>query len=256
MAGFGRRDGIAGVFGDGEVRLSMSKRKIRSIIPAGVSAIAFAGVASGSAVPISYLVQDFNGSVTADSDIGPQSAAANATASQTSSLGDTGFSASGSVVADSVFGTDGPANSAGGSVFHITFNVAQAESYVFSADLTGSKDLSELGATSSLIQLMDGAGNNIFAPITSVNLSGFTLAGTLDPGTYSLALDVKATSDDESKNFVNYSVSFADGPETPTGSTGGVIVSNPVPLPSSGLGAIVMLSCLGAYGLVRRRLPG
>jgi hypothetical protein len=196
---------------------------------------------------------DFSGSAAADSTIGPQSASATASASQTSSLAASGFSASGSIVADTVFGLDGPASATTASLFQISFSVAQAETFTFTADLTGANDLAEPGATSALIQLTDASGNNLFSPISSVNVSNDSFSGTLDAGTYSFDLSVKAASDDESKNFVNYNVALTDGAQDPSGT--GVTSGTAVPLPSSGVMALVMLSGLAVIETARRRLP-
>jgi hypothetical protein len=264
------------------------------IVLAGVAVLAIGVEARGSAVPISYTAQDrsvsasssatgfprggtnpspvtnqqsesqqasgdgdFSGNVAAQSSVGPQSAGASSSAVQQSTLGDTGFSASGSVTADSVFGTDGPANSSGSSMFQITFNVAQAEAYVFTANLTAITDPGEPGATMASIKLTKAkGGKNIITPITSVSLSNYTVDGTLKPGNYTFTLDTQAASNDQNFDSVNYSISLVDGSAgTSNGGlapVAGVGSSSAVPLPSSGLTAAVMLSVLGIAGLMRR----
>jgi hypothetical protein len=265
------------------------------IVLAGMAVLTIGVEARGSAVPISYTAQDrsvsasssatgfprggtnpapvtnqqsesqqasgdgdFSGNVAAQSSVGPQSAGASSSAVQQSSLDDTGFSASGSVTADSVFGTDGPANSSGSSIFQITFNVAQAEAYVFTANLTSITDPGEPGATTASITLTKakGAKNNIITPITSVSLSNYTVDGTLKPGNYTFTLDTQATSNDENFDSVNYSISLVDGSaDTSAGGLAPAPVgggSSAVPLPSSGLNAAAMLSVLGIAGLARR----
>lgn len=260
--------------------------KINSLVLAGMLGVGWAGRAGAAAVAITYgpedrsvsasssatgfarggtsstattnnqdqsqqtsAVGDFNGNVAAASIIGSQSAQATGSASQTSSLGASGFSASGEVIADSSFGLDGPAHSTGKSVFDITFNVPQAESYVFTASLDGTTDPTVPGATSASIALMDGSGKDIFAPISVVSVSGLTFQGTLNPGAYSMAMDVNASSKDEARNFVNYDIALTGEP---------IQISNgtAAPLPSSGIMALAMLSGLGLAGFLRRRIPG
>ena len=259
-----------------------------SIVLVGMAALVMGAEARGSAVPISYTAQDrsvsasssttgfarggtssapvshqqsesqqangfgeFNGNVAAASSIGPQSAGASAAAMQQSTLGNTGFSASGSVMADSVLGTGGPANSIGSSVFQITFDVSQVESYVFTANLSAA-DLD--AATASISLTRTKSGRNIFTPITSVSLSDYTIDGILAPGHYSFKLDTQVTSEDAKDDSINYSISLADGPVT--SAVEGITQGCPsaVPLPSSGLTASVMLCAAGMVGLLRRRI--
>ncbi|MGD0387541.1 MAG: hypothetical protein ABSC42_01190 [Tepidisphaeraceae bacterium] len=263
----------------------MRSGKANFTLTAGGLALAVAaGAAEGSAVPISYVVQsrsvsasasatgftrggtslspttsqqsqsqeaggfgNFAGDVGASSTLGPQSAQADAVAVQNSSLGGTGFSASGFVQTDSFLGTSGPANASGSSLFDVTFNVSQEEGYTFIANLTGTA-----GATAASIRLTDVSGNDVFAPITTVNLKGFESQGVLRAGTYSLAMDTTATSIGDSGNSVNYSISLADGAVGASSNA----VATAVPLPPAWLDTAVMLGGLGLISLARRRVSG
>ena len=260
---------------------------------AGAAGLFAVATARGSQVPISYLVQDrsvsasssatgfarggtsstpvtdvqnesqqaanmddFAGDATANSTIGPQGASASAAAVQQSSLTSTGFSDSGSVSSDTVFGTGGPANSASSSVFQITFKVSKAESYTLTVNLGSSTDPAEPGATVSTISLTSKAGKNVFTPITSVKLSDYTVQGKLKAGTYSFVMDASTTSNDANFNSVDYSVSLADGPVlSSVNNVAAPVGTSAVPLPSSGVTALAMLAALGAGGALRRRLP-
>jgi hypothetical protein len=199
----------------------------------------------------------FTGMAAASSTIGLQSATSSA--SQTSTLGDNGFSASGSVIADSVLGSGGPANSSSSSVFDITFSVAQTELFTFDASLDSPGDPGNPTAGLASITLTKKAGKNVFTPITSVNVSDMEISGTFKPGTYSLMLDVMTSSGDENKDFVNYDISLTDSViATSTGSTQGSggsdgTTTSPVPLPSSWIMSLVMLLALGAADWVRRQ---
>ena len=150
--------------------------------------------------------------------------------------------------ADSFINTGGPASGSASSVFHVTFDVAQAESYKFTASLNSSNDFAIPTSDQVNIQLTNG-GSNIFAPITAISVSGLELKGTLNPGTYVFAMDVSAASTDQSDNFVNYSVALADG------NVAAGPVSNAVPLPSALTESLVMLGGLGIATMVRRRTP-
>jgi len=268
----------------------MSYRRSASLIVlAGLAVPAMGIEARGSAVPISYTAQDrsvsansfvtgfarggtssvpvtdpqsksqlangfsdFNGNVAVESSIGPQSAGASASAIQQSTLGSTGFSASGSVMANSVLGTGGPENSTGNSVFQITFDVSQAESFVFSANLIAMTNSANAASTS--ISLTNAkTGESIINPFSAVSLSDYTVDGTLVPGTYSFSLDTQATSEAGNDDSVNYSVSLTDGPVAASAAEEIGQIPSAVPLPSSGLTAFVMLCAAGAAGLVRRR---
>jgi hypothetical protein len=196
---------------------------------------------------------DFNGDVSVTSTFGPGSPMATSSAQQTSSLGSTGFSASGRVSANSSLATElGPANSSGSTSFHITFDVAQAVSYTFSANLNSSVDPAAPGNTDAIIRLTGAHGVNVFTPITTVNLVDFQSQGTLAAGRYTLAMNASATSNDETDEFVNYSFSLADGP---------VVLQNgpslaPVPLPAAAPMTVTTLTVLAIGGLVRRRYRG
>jgi hypothetical protein len=199
----------------------------------------------------------FSGMAAASSAIGLQSATSSA--SQTSTLGDNGFSASGSVIADSVLGAGGPANSSASSVFDVTFTVSQTELFNFAASLDSPGDPGNPTAGLANITLTKKGGKNIFAPITSVNVSDMEISGTFKPGTYSLAMDVMASSGDENKDFVNYDISLTDsvilnntGATQGSGDTGATGPS-PVPLPSSGVMSLAMLAALGAADWLRRQ---
>jgi hypothetical protein len=202
---------------------------------------------------------DFNGNVGVTSTLGPGNTMATGSAVQQSSLTASAFSATGAVRADSTLGTGaGPANSSASTVFHVTFDVQQAESYAFSANLNGSLDPVAPGNTSASIQLMDAAGDNLFAPISTVNLLNFQSQGTLAAGVYSLILDAQATSDDQNSNFVNYSVALSAGGD-PT-LLGAEVAQNPgtasVPLPPAASATLLMLAGLGVVSYVRRRYSG
>jgi hypothetical protein len=197
----------------------------------------------------------FSGNAAAQSNIGAGNAFADGSASQQSSLTSTGFSASGSVTADTVFGIGGPANSTAGSIFNITFDVSQAESYVFSANLFATTDPGEADATMASIALTHAkTGKNVITPISAVNLSNFSTTGTLKAGLYDYTLDIQAASNDANLDSINYDISLIDGPVqsaggiAPTAGGGG----SAVPLPSSGLTALAMLSALALAGLARR----
>ncbi len=271
------------------------RRNASLIVLVGLAVPAMGVEARGSAVPFSYTVQDrsvsasssttgfarggtssvpvtdpqskseqatgfgnFNGNVAVESSLGPQSAGASASAIQQSTLGGTGFSASGAVMADSVLGTGGPANSTGNSVFQITFDVSQAESFAFSANLIAMTNSAAPNAATTSISLANvKTGQSIINPFSAVSLSDYTVDGTLAAGTYSFKLDSQATSENGNDDSVNYSVSLADGPVASSAEEIGPGNNpSPVPLPSSGLTALVMLGAWGAVGLVRRRYRG
>jgi hypothetical protein len=140
-------------------------------------------------------------------------------------------------------------------VFHITFDVAQSEAYAFTANLNGSNDPAVPGNSSASIHLTDALGDNVFAPITTVNLINFQTQGTLAAGMYKLTLDAQATSNDQSANFVNYSVALAAG-DNPVSLLNGVAnpVSTPaVPLPAAAPITLLMLASMGLAGYVRSR---
>ena len=125
----------------------------------------------------------FTGMAAASSTIGLQSATSSA--SQTSTLGDYGFSACGSVIADSGLGSGGAANSSSSSVFDITFSVAQTESYTFDASLDSPGDPGNpTAATWRALRWTKKAGKNVFAPITSVNVSDYGDIGDIQTGNY------------------------------------------------------------------------
>jgi hypothetical protein len=260
--------------------------KVKLMCVAGAAGLWLGGVAEGSQVAISYELQNrsvsatssatgfarggtegtpvtdkdnhsqqssgfgaFGGAVSATSDLGPQSANADASASQSSTLGTSGFNASGTVQADSFINTGGPASASAASVFHITFDVTQAESYTFTASLNSSKDFEITNSDQVDIKLTDGGGNNVFSPITAISLSDFKLNGTLNPGTYAFSLDASAASADQSNNFVNYNIAMSAGaPSVEAGP-----VSNAVPLPPAATNSLVMLGGLGLAVIVKRR---
>jgi len=198
----------------------------------------------------------FDGNASVTSTLGPDSALATASASQQSSLNVNEIDASGSVRADSALGLGvGPASSSATTVFHITFDVAQSEAYAFTANLNGSNDPAVPGNSSASIHLTDALGDNVFAPITTVNLINFQTQGTLAAGVYKLTLDAQATSNDQSANFVNYSVALAAG-DNPVSLLNGVAnpVSTPaVPLPAAAPITLLMLASMGLAGYVRSR---
>jgi hypothetical protein len=289
-AGLAENGRIAEDFPGADERNVVKQRRSASLIVlAGMAALAIGAEARGSAVPFSYSAQDrsvsanssttgfarggtssapltnrqsesqqangygdFSGNVAADSSIGPQSAGASASAMQQSTLGGTGFSASGSVVADSVLGTGGPANSTGSSVFQITFDVSQAESYVLTANLGAMINPAEPdAATASITLTSTETGNNIIAPITA--LSDHTIDGILKAGTYSFKLDTQVASEGENYDSINYSISLTDGPVVASAADGiNQVGPSAVPLPSSGLTALVMLCAWGLAGWLRR----
>ena len=194
----------------------------------------------------------FGGAASVESNLGPDNAISSASATQNSSLGGTGFSASGAVRADSFWDVGGPAGGSSSSTFHITFNVAQAESYTLNASLNSSLDFASVGADTVKISLMDSGGKNVFSPITSINAPSVQIQGILDPGSYSFALDAATFSNDQSNNFVNYSVTLEDGPITSN-----ILNLNPsaVPLPSAWMDSMVMLGALGVLGIAKRGIP-
>jgi hypothetical protein len=196
----------------------------------------------------------FGGNTSVTSALGPGSAMATAMASQQSTLGLNELSASGSVRADSSLGLGtGPSNSSAATSFHVTFEVSQAESYAFTANLNSSNDPAIPGNTSAGIQLTDNAGNNLFAPISTVNLVDFQTQGTLAAGVYNLTFDAQAVSNDESANFVNYSLSLSagDGLTQLDGVATGPVA---VPLPAAAPMTALMLAGLGLAGYLRSRL--
>jgi hypothetical protein len=267
----------------------MRNGKVKLVCAGVVAGLWLAGVAEGSAVGISYVAQNrsvsasssatglirggtsdapvtenqdqsqqangfggFAGSVSASTNLGPQSAQASASATQNSTLGPTSFSASGAVRADSFSEFNGPVQGSASTVFHITFDVAQTETYAFSASLNSSSDFEIPTSDSVKIELTNSSGSNLFAPITSINLSNFQVNGLLAPGTYVLALDIAATSADQSDNFVNYNVSLVDGPVN--GVTNLPTAPSPVPLPSALTDSLAMLAGLGIVGLAKNRI--
>jgi hypothetical protein len=260
--------------------------KVKLMCVAGAAGLWLGGVAEGSQVAITYELQNrsvsatssvmgfarggtegtpvtdkdnhsqeagdfdvFGGTATATSDLGPQSASANASASQNSTLGAGGFSASGTVMADSFLNVGGPASASAASVFHVTFDVSQAENYTFTASLNSSKDFEITNSDQVDIKLTDSGGNNGFSPITVISLSDFKLNGTLNPGTYVFSLDTSAASADQSNNFVNYNIALsADAQSIEAGP-----VSNAVPLPSAATASLTMLGGLGVVAMIKRR---
>jgi hypothetical protein len=271
----------------------MRSRKLGWIIVAGGLTLGFISSALGSPVPITYETQSrsvsanslasgftrggtnttpttdtqnqsqqangmglFAGNASVTSALGPSSAMATAMSAQQSSLNANEIDASGSVRADSNLGLGtGPANSSATTSFHVTFDVAQSEAYAFSANLNGSNDPAVPGNTSASIELMDSLGNNLFSPISTVNLINFQTQGTLAAGVYSLKFDAQATSNDESANFVNYNFTLTAG-DNPLSLLNGV--ANPtgpaaVPLPAAAPMTLLMLASLGLAGYFRSR---
>ncbi len=123
------------------------------------------------------------------------------------------------------------------------------------ANLNGSNDPAIPGNTSALIRLTDNAGNDLFTPISTVNLVNFQTQGTLAAGVYSLAFDAQATSNDESANFVNYNFSLAAGDNPLTLLNGVADPTGPVavPLPAAAPMTLLMLASLGLAGHLRSR---
>ncbi|HEX4054180.1 MAG TPA: hypothetical protein VHX86_07940 [Tepidisphaeraceae bacterium] len=199
---------------------------------------------------------DFDGSASATSAFGPNSPMSTASSQQQSSLNANGFSASGSVTANSSLATQvGPASSSASTAFHITFDVSQPESYTFNVNLNSSVDPAVPGNTSASIRFTNAQGDNVFAPLTTVNLPAVQIQGTLAAGVYSLAMDAQAASNDQSTNFVNYNFSLLDGSGSPTlldGNSG----APAVPLPPAASATLAMLASLAAIGYVRRRYRG
>ncbi|MGD0540264.1 MAG: hypothetical protein ABSB33_01975 [Tepidisphaeraceae bacterium] len=199
----------------------------------------------------------FAGNAAVTSTLGPGSPLATASAVQQSSLNVNEIDAAGSVRANSNLGLSiGPANSSATTAFHITFDVAQAQAYAFSANLNGSNDPAVPGNTSASIQLTDASGNNLFAPITTVNLVNFQTQGTLAAGVYNLTLDAQATSNDQSDNFVNYSLSLATGDNPLTllnGVANPISVAPAVPLPPAAPITLLMLAGMGLAGYLQCR---
>ncbi|MGD0463456.1 MAG: hypothetical protein ABSB74_13310 [Tepidisphaeraceae bacterium] len=272
----------------------MRFRKLGLMVVAGGLAWGCISSAYGSSVPITYETQDrsvsanstasgfsrggtntapitdqqsqsqqangmgvFNGNAGVTSTLGPGSPLATASAVQQSSLNVNQIDAGGYVRADSNLGTGiGPAISSATTALHITFDAAQSQAYAFTANLNGSTDLALPGNTSAAIQLTDASGNNLFAPITTVNLVNFQTQGTLAAGVYKLTLDAQAISNDQSANFVNYSLSLTTSGNSPTLSNG---VGNPpstaraVPLPPAAPITLLMLASMGIAGYLRSR---
>jgi hypothetical protein len=195
----------------------------------------------------------FNGNASVSSALGADAPMATGSASQMSMLGSTGFTAEGTVAANSSLAEQiGPGTGSGSTSFHITFNVAQAMSYTFSATLNSSVAPAFPGNTSASLSMTGPGGVNVFAPITTVNITGFTSKGTLAAGQYTVMMDANATSNDESSEFVNYDFSLADGaPITQLDGT-----ASAVPLPVAAPVALVMLGGLGVGGFVQRRYRG
>jgi hypothetical protein len=269
----------------------MRSRKLGWIVVTGGLVLGCISSAYGSAVPITYETQDrsvsansmasglsrggtsttpitdtqsqsqtangngdFNGNAAVSSTLGPDSAFATASASQKSSLNANEIDASGAVRADSNLGLGiGPANSSAVTAFHITFDVAQSQTYAFTANMNGSLDPVVPGNTSASIQLTDALGNNLFAPTNGVDVD-FQTKGTLAAGVYKLILDAQATSNDEDNNFVNYSLSLTTGDNGPTllgGDPGSG--TQAVPLPSAAPITLLMLASMGIAGYLRLR---
>ncbi len=230
-----------------------------------VSATSMAtGFARGGTSPSSTTLQQnqsqqandfgaFDGNVTATSTFGPASPMATSSAVQQSSLNATGFSVSGSVGANSDLGAElGPVGAAASTAFNITFDVTQAEPYSFDMNLKGAVDPAAPGNTSARLSLTNAQGGNVFAPITTVNLSDAQFQGTLAAGVYSLAMTAQAASNDQSTNSVDYAFSLAAGSSALLGADVN-LDANIVPLPSAASAALAMMACLAAGGFVRRR---
>jgi hypothetical protein len=202
-------------------------------------------------------LNNFNGNAAVSSTEGLQTASA--TASQQSTLGPNGFAATGSVLADSNLGGGQPASATSASLFQISFNVNQAESYTLNASLSSDGDPADPAANQASIALTNAAGQDPFAPITSVKAGNVQIQGTLAPGAYEFTLSAQAMSNDANQNFVNYGVSLADGPAPISGigsnsGPGGINQGPaPVPLPSSGMISLTMLAALAAADWLRRK---
>jgi hypothetical protein len=155
-----------------------------------------------------------------------------ASASQTSSFGDSGIQASGSAAAmdpnAAIFLGDGTAQA--NSTFVLTFDLLSAVDYFFSADLTASA--SGPGASSRL--RLTGPGGILFDELifTPDEFFGFgQFSGTLLPGQYTL------------EAFANATFPAGSGASTRSASYSVDLSFTPVPEPGTGL--LVSLGLLG-----------
>jgi hypothetical protein len=211
-------------------------------------------VDQNSALP-AYGFSPFSAGLSAMGQLGAASPVTFATASQQSVLGATGFTSGGAVQAGSIFAGNGSGSATADSTFHVTFDVATALTYVLSASLTGST-----GAASPQVNLnfTNQAGDALFAAVSSAAAGNFSFSGTLLPGTYGVAFDVKAMNDSGTTDSLAYAITFQTaGVATQTSSTltaraaEEAPVSVPAP-PAVFSAALTMIGLSGAAFLRRR----
>jgi hypothetical protein len=175
-----------------------------------------------------------------------------ATALQNSTLAATGLEIDGKVSADSNFNADGSGNSSADSLFQVTFTVPESLNYILSTNITGVPDMNNADNTAVSIDLSK-AGTAVFDP--SVVLNDPTQSqGILTAGTYQLLLTAHAASDDESFDFINYSINLATTPDGAVLSAVNSADPSAVPLPPASWSALTVLAGLALASGLRRKL--
>ncbi|MDP9172247.1 MAG: hypothetical protein M3O30_00075 [Planctomycetota bacterium] len=174
-----------------------------------------------------------------------------ATGDQQSTLGPSGMTMQGHVQADSTFHANGSGSAVAESLFAVDFSIGQTSDFVLRVDLNSAPDLVVPGNSSISIELKDSKGNSLVGPVQDLNVSNFQKTAALSPGKYALIVIAQAKSNDESFNFINYTVGL---------STTNDVVSTPlpgeptaVPLPPALFTAGSLLVGLGMVARVRRR---
>ncbi len=168
-------------------------------------------------------------------------------ASQNSSLWENMIIDSGSVSADSSFHYNGDGLSTASSVFHVDFSAATAFDYTLAAKIDAIIDFTNTDNTTAVLELTDSQHNILIGPLPIGSLNDFSQSGQLPAGSYSLMMDVQASSDNEINNFIQYGMSFQTSPGslTPDIAT--------VPLPAAGPAVLMMLAGMLLVGAIRRR---
>jgi hypothetical protein len=176
-----------------------------------------------------------------------------ATALQNSTLGATSLEIDGSVTANSSFHADGSGNSSADSLFQVTFTVPESLNYVLTTNITGVPDMNTAANTTVSLDLSK-AGTAVFDPSVILN-DPMQTQGVLTAGTYQLLMTAHAASDDESLDFIDYTVDLTTTADGATALSS--INSNDtsaVPLPPASWSALTVLAGLALASGLRRKL--